>query len=115
MTGISGLIYKSVHGRERLNGYQPTCDISWLHEDFEYTVNPLNIGQIVNNSDKIHKANVMYEELTIETEDYIKVLQLLPNINYDSGFAQQLKLEPLIAIKDINEGEELFSTYFSIV
>ena len=42
-------MYKSVHGRERVNGFEPICDISWLHNDYCFHVNPLNMGQIVNN------------------------------------------------------------------
>ena len=40
----------------------------------------------------------------------------LPNVNY-TGIENNLetKVVPLIATKDISQGEELFSTYFTIL
>ena len=90
------------------------CDISWIHEEYQYHVNPLNIGQIVNNQSSQFKANVMYEELNIHSDSFLEVLSLLPNINYDS-VVKDLRLVPLIATRDILTGEELYSTYFSII
>ena len=78
-------MYKSVHGRERINGFEPICDISWLQEDYEFHVNPLNIGQIVNNQSSYQKANISYEEFDLSSDSSHKILRLLPNINYESG------------------------------
>ena len=108
-------MYKSVHGRERVNGFEPICDISWLYDDYCFHVNPLNIGQIVNNQSSTQKANISYEEISLNQKSCQKILSLLPNINYESGFQQHLRLVPLIAIDDINAGQELFSTYFSLI
>ena len=113
--GLSAFLYKSVHGRERVNGYEPICDVSWLHEDYHYHVNPLNIGQIVNNQNSSTKPNVIYEELDIHSEKFASKLSLLPNISYDTQFNSTLKLVPLVALRDINTNEELFSSYFTIV
>ena len=112
---FSSLIYKSVHGRERVNGFEPICDISWLQNDYNLQVNPLNIGQIVNNQSSIHKANVSYEEINLDSHTSQKILSLLPNINYESGIGQHIRIVPLIALQDIHAGQELFSTYFSLV
>ena len=112
--GLSKIMYKSIHGRERLYGFKPMCDISWLHDDYSLHVNPLNIGQIVNNQSQDYQANVMYEEINIHLDKCEDVLSLLPNINYDS-FMKNLRLVPLIATRDIHTGEELYSTYFSII
>ena len=113
--GLSRILFKSVHGRDRINGYKPMCDISWLNEDYAFHVNPLNIGQIVNNQGLDNKANVIYEELEIHSETFVNVLSALPNINYDAQFNQTLKLVPLVALRDILPDEELFSSYFTIV
>ena len=112
--GLSRTMYKSIHGRERLYGFKPMCDISWINDKYKYHANPLNIGQIVNNQSSHFQANVMYEELNIHSDSCIDVLSLLPNINYDSVF-KDLRLVPLIATRDIQAGEELYSTYFSII
>ena len=112
---FSSLIYKSVHGRERVNGFEPICDISWLQNDYNLHVNPLNIGQIVNNQSSIHKASVSYEEINLDSQTSQKILILLPNINYESGIGQYIRIVPLIALQDIHAGQELFSTYFSLV
>lgn len=112
-TGLSGLFYKSIHGRDRFQGYKTICDISWLLHDYDYHVNPLSIGQIVNNA---NDANVAYEELTLHPDTCHGILKLLPNVNYDnSGGFQDLKIVPLIATRDIQQSEELFSTYFTLV
>ena len=59
--------------------------ISWLQEDYELHVNPLNIGQIVNNQSSSQKANISYEEFDLSPDSSHKILRLLPNINYESG------------------------------
>ena len=112
--GLSKTMFKSIHGRDRLYGFKPMCDISWIHVEYQYHVNPLNIGQIVNNQSSQFKANVMYEELDIHCDSFVEVLSLLPNINYDS-LHRDLRIVPLIATRDIQPGEELYSTYFSII
>ena len=85
MESFSSIMYKSVHGRERINGFEPICDISWLQQDYELHVNPLNIGQIVNNQSSSQKANISYEEFDLSPDSSHKILRLLPNINYESG------------------------------
>jgi len=89
--------------------------ISWLQEDYQLHVNPLNIGQIVNNQSSSQKANISYEEFDLSPDSSHKILRLLPNINYESGARQHLRLVPLIAIEEIHQGHELFSTYFSLI
>jgi hypothetical protein len=59
--------------------------ISWLQEDYELHVNPLNVGQIVNNQSSSQRANISYEEFDLSPDSSHKILRLLPNINYESG------------------------------
>ena len=113
--GLSGLMFKSIHGRERLNGFEAACDMSWLYANYDLHVNPLSIGQIVNNHSSRHQANVAYEELNLEMNANSSILALLPNVNYDPGLKDVLRMVPLIATNDIHRDEELYSTYFSIV
>ncbi len=79
------------------------CDVSWQCQDFRFHVNPLNVGQIVNNRPSEDRANVAYDELRLgyhdlNIEDFIA---LLPNIPYESHSAQEVRLVPLIATRDI--------------
>ncbi|XP_059085938.1 SET domain-containing protein 9-like [Tigriopus californicus] len=116
--GLSRMVYKSLYGRERW-GHTPICDVSWLDRRFR-PVNPLNIGQIVNNGDQtLYPSNVMYHELNIHPEEVDPRLRIfLPNIHYESTCgvrAKQIRLVPLIATKEINVGDELYSSYFSTV
>ena len=146
--GISAAIYRSIHGRDRIGSQMPICDISWLHLrsiindenctnningtdiNLNMVVNPLNIGQIVNNCNpKIsgHSANLAYQEINIKfgesknnTFKDFTVLGLLPNAYYKNEvFDMQenlvVKTIALVAIKDVQHGEELLTTYFTLV
>ena len=83
------------------------------------------LGQIVNNHKTGVKPNVVYQELDIniihseEEEEHISyyhILPLLPNINYDFQFNQhRIKLVPIVALREINENQELFSSYFTLI
>ncbi len=77
--------------------------------------------QIINNAGEKAQANVSYAECDVDvTLDY-RLRSLLPNIQYDSatsfggGGRNRLRIAPLVALKDIKPGEELFSSYFSYV
>eukprot|EP00095_Tigriopus_kingsejongensis_P007837 maker-scaffold1517_size37798-snap-gene-0.10 protein:Tk07837 transcript:maker-scaffold1517_size37798-snap-gene-0.10-mRNA-1 annotation:"predicted protein" len=117
--GLSKIVYKSLYGRERW-GWSPICDVSWLHRDYK-PANPLSIGQIVNNGDvHTHARNVTYHEMDLNPELFDPGLRiLLPNIHYESetlgGMPKPIRIVPLIATKDITQGEELYSSYFSAV
>ena len=145
--GLSALLYKSIHSRDRIGSQIPVCDISWLHlrpimkhadcgksvkssdVNLNMVINPLNIGQIVNNANPKmigYSANLAYQELTItlgeETDTFndILLLGLLPNVYYapealHSSGKPNLKTIPLVATRDIVKGEELLSTYFTLV
>lgn len=80
-------------------------------------VNPLNIGQIVNNCNNKLPANVAYHELNVSNKNFdFKLRPFLPNVNY-SGNDEILstRIVPLIATTNIVQGQELFSTYFTIL
>lgn len=146
--GMSAMIYRSIHGRDRIGSQIPICDISWLHlrsviedetlkanelpssDPLNIVVNPLNLGQIVNNANpKIpgHSANLAYQEVNLkigETENQTlgeyRILGLLPNVYYkneflDSNESLTIRVVALVATTDINEGEELLATYFTLV
>ena len=146
--GISAVLYRSIHGRDRIGSQIPICDISWLHLlsiindenctnningrniNLNMVVNPLNIGQIVNNCNpKIpgHLANLAYQEINIkfgesknDTFKDFTVLGLIPNAYYkNEDFDTQenlvVKAIVLVAIKDVQHGEELLTTYFTLV
>ena len=96
--GLSGILYKSVHGRERINGFEPSCDKSWLSDNYDLHVNPLNIGQIVNNHPKDQIANLAYEGMNLDPDLPQSVQSLLPNIYYGSYCQKQwIKCVPLVA------------------
>ena len=145
--GLSAMIYKSIHGRDRIGSQIPICDISWLnlpliideklennrnteYNSLDLVINPLNIGQIVNNANpKIpgHSANLAYQEVNLtigeienDSSAEYKLLGLLPNAYYknDTFNAQErltIRVVPLVATTNINEGEELLATYFTLV
>ena len=90
--------------------------MSWL------TLTPYNllaIGQYVNNATHEFPANVTYQELDIPSSFPLQYLKFIPNVNY--GFktykceALHVRLVVLVALRDIVQGEELFSSYFTVV
>ena len=80
-------------------------------------VNPLNVGQIVNNCNKDFTSNVAYHEIDITVDNFnVRLRPFFPNVNYGGNSDDlNVRIIPLIATKDIEQGEELFSTYFTIM
>ncbi|XP_025110518.1 SET domain-containing protein 9-like [Pomacea canaliculata] len=115
--GISRLLYKSCHGRDRLGPFS-LCDASWLTN---WPINPLAVGQYVNNHNKDFPANVAYQEFDLPFNFPFHLRQYLPNNFYsanvgDAGQQQRLtRLVVLVATRDIHCGEELLSSYFTVV
>lgn len=111
---ISRIIYKSCCSRDQV-GLIKTGDTSWLTP---WPVNPLNVGQYVNNgSSKL--ANVCYQEVDINLKQFpLSLRKFIPNVNYASvaqdGY-RDLRLVVLVALRDISAGEELLSSYFTLV
>ena len=58
------------------------ADTSWLTLR---PVNPLNIGQIVNNECRDQEANVRYQEADLPPSFPLHLRKFLPNIHYESG------------------------------
>eukprot|EP00088_Acartia_fossae_P038037 TRINITY_DN3931_c0_g1_i1.p2 TRINITY_DN3931_c0_g1~~TRINITY_DN3931_c0_g1_i1.p2 ORF type:complete len:271 (+),score=36.42 TRINITY_DN3931_c0_g1_i1:27-839(+) len=113
--GISKVIFKSCSSRDQI-GLVRTSDTSWLTP---WPVNPLNVGQYVNNGTEQEKANVCYQELDLPISTFpLALRKFIPNVNYASvsqdGF-RDLKVVVLVALRDISAGEELFSSYFTII
>ncbi|XP_078658267.1 SET domain-containing protein 9-like [Branchiostoma floridae x Branchiostoma belcheri] len=115
---ISKMIYRSCAGRDRIGPYL-TCDRSWLTQ---YPKNPLAVGQYVNNQSAGHPANVAYQEYNIQVDFPFSLRKYLPNIHYSpnlqtSGDAsyRSLRVVVLVSLRGIEAGEELFSSYFTLV
>jgi len=111
---ISRIIYKSCCSRDQV-GLIRTGDTSWLTP---WPVNPLNVGQYVNNGSNKH-ANVCYQEVDIDLNQFpLSLRKFVPNVNYASvahdGY-RDLRLVLLVALRDICAGEELLSSYFTLV
>lgn len=108
--GISKSIYKSCGMRDFIGGHQ-FCDFNWLDSDSSF-----NIGQYVNNQNKMFQQNVEYHEIDVPHKEVpLKLRKFIPNINYCSFDKDYIRVVALIAICDIEKGEELFSNYFTIV
>ena len=90
-------------------------DTSWLTPR---PVNPLNVGQFVNNETKQLPSNVRYVELDLPNTFPLHLRKFLPNVNFESCAVdgeRSLRLVLLTALRDIGEGEELFSSYFTLI
>ncbi|XP_060085657.1 SET domain-containing protein 9-like isoform X2 [Ylistrum balloti] len=114
---ISKYIYKSCGQRDRHGPYL-TCDLTWVTQN---PVNPLAVGQYVNNQSKQFPANVAYQEFDIPMEFPFHLRKYIPNINYTSSIQDSLghhrltRVVVLVSLRKIEQGEELFSSYFTVV
>ncbi|XP_069127293.1 SET domain-containing protein 9-like isoform X2 [Argopecten irradians] len=114
---ISKFIYKSCGQRDRHGPYL-TCDLTWVTPN---PVNPLAVGQYVNNQSKQFPANVAYQEFDIPLEFPFHLRKYIPNINYSSSIQDGLteqrltRVVVLVSLRRIEQGEELFSSYFTVV
>ncbi|KAF6720439.1 SET domain-containing protein 9 [Oryzias melastigma] len=109
--GMSKMVFKSCSGRDRL-GPLLTSDTSWLTGS---PWNPLAVGQYVNNCSNTKPANVCYQEFDVPDKFPIELWQFLPNVNFSQDTRRPLRCVVLVSFRDIAEGEELFSNYYTIV
>ena len=73
------------------------------------------LAKIVNNGSKGFPSNVAYHELNLGS-GFDPVLKIfLPNVHWESVELRDLRIVLLLATRDIREGEELYSEYFSAV
>ncbi|XP_036894402.1 SET domain-containing protein 9 isoform X1 [Sturnira hondurensis] len=109
--GISKVVYRSCAGRDRLGPLQMS-DSTWLTADVQ---NPLAVGQYVNNCSNERPANVCYQELDVPTAFPVELKQYLPNVAYGCDQQSPLRCVVLVALRDIRQGEELLSNYYTVV
>ncbi|KAK6188217.1 hypothetical protein SNE40_004446 [Patella caerulea] len=114
--GISKYLYRSCSNRDRVGPYL-MCDRSWLSA---HPNNPLAIGQYVNNQSKRHSANVAYQEIIVPKDFPFSLKKYIPNLYYSASIdnPEEIRLTRLVVLvstRTIECGEELFSTYFTVV
>ncbi|NWU23433.1 SETD9 protein, partial [Dyaphorophyia castanea] len=109
--GLSRLVYRSCSRRDQLGPFQMS-DESWLTATLQ---NPLAVGQYVNNCSHEKAANVCYQEFDVPGHFPVELKQYLPNIVYSHDIESHLRCVVLVALRDIKQGEELFSNYYTVV
>ncbi|XP_043919730.1 SET domain-containing protein 9 isoform X3 [Protopterus annectens] len=109
--GVSKIIYRSCSGRDRL-GPCKLSDDTWLSP---FPVNPLAVGQYVNNCSNEREANVCYQEFDVPAHFPLHFRQYLPNVSYMHDIERPLRCVILVALRNISLNEELFSNYYTIV
>ncbi|XP_066887093.1 SET domain-containing protein 9 isoform X2 [Kogia breviceps] len=109
--GISKVVYRSCNGRDQL-GPLKMSDSTWLTSEIH---NPLAVGQYVNSCSNDRAANVCYQEFDVPAVFPIELKQYLPNIAYSCDKQSPLRCVILVSLRDIKQGEELFSNYYTIV
>ncbi|GAN11238.1 hypothetical protein MAM1_0512c10797 [Mucor ambiguus] len=116
--GLSKRVYKSLYRRENWPGAIQISDWTWMSKDDRKLSNPLAIGQYVNNGTSTHKANVCYQEIDLPATFPHKLRRLIPNMYWDAyqnPLANEMRVVALVALRDIQDGEELLSTYMDVV
>ncbi|XP_071138837.1 SET domain-containing protein 9-like isoform X2 [Mytilus edulis] len=112
---LSKFMYRSCCQRDRIGPYL-ISDMSWLTP---FPVNPLAVGQYVNNQSTEHQANVAYQEFDIPADFPFHLRKFIPNNFYSSSYEneeiRQTRVIVLVSLRNIKEGEELFSSYFTVV
>lgn len=109
--GISKMVFRSCSGRDRIGPFMMS-DTSWLSDS---PLNPLAVGQYVNNCSNEWPANVCYQEYDVPDTFPFELRQYLPNVNYSLDTRGPLRCVVLVSLRDIAAGEELFSNYYTIV
>ncbi|XP_040976653.1 SET domain-containing protein 9 isoform X6 [Aquila chrysaetos chrysaetos] len=109
--GLSRSVYRSCSRRDQLGPFQMS-DESWLTAALQ---NPLAVGQYVNNCSHEKAANVCYQEFDVPGYFPVELKQYLPNIVYSHDIESHLRCVVLVALRDIKQGEELFSNYYTVV
>ncbi|NXN98493.1 SETD9 protein, partial [Rhinopomastus cyanomelas] len=109
--GISRSVYRSCSRRDQLGPFQMS-DESWLTAALQ---NPLAVGQYVNNCSHEKSANVCYQEFDVPEDFPVELKQYLPNIVYSHDIESHPRCVVLVTLRDIKQGEELFSNYYTIV
>ncbi|XP_064356718.1 SET domain-containing protein 9 [Dromaius novaehollandiae] len=109
--GLSRAVYRSCSRRDQLGPFQMS-DVTWLTAALQ---NPLAVGQYVNNCSHEKAANVCYQEFDVPGSFPVELKQYLPNILYSHDMQSHLRCVVLVTLRDIKQGEELFSNYFTVV
>lgn len=114
--GLSKYIYKSCAYRDKIGNYL-CADLSWLSDS---PVNPLNIGQYINNQSETLDANVEYYELNLSLGDLtLEMRRLLPYVYWNSIYytdkISKFRTVCLVATRNILSGEELYSNYITVL
>ncbi|KAG1971343.1 SET domain-containing protein [Pimephales promelas] len=82
---MSKIVYRSCSGRDRLGPFR-LSDSSWLTP---HPVNPLAVGQYVNNCSNEKAANVCYQEFDVPDGFPLELCQFLPNVKYRADSQRQ--------------------------
>ncbi|KFP73522.1 SET domain-containing protein 9, partial [Acanthisitta chloris] len=109
--GLSRSVYRSCSRRDQLGPFHMS-DESWLTAAPQ---NPLAVGQYVNNCSHEKAANVCYQEFDVPGHFPVELKQYLPNIVYSHDTESHLRCVVLVTLRDIKQGEELFSNYYTVV
>lgn len=123
-SGLSKLTYKGCDSL--LHGGKDSvrmCDQTWMTDN---PANPLAVGQYVNNHTKDFPANVAYQEYDLPADFPLHLRRYIPNVHYikmSDGSVdimqvpddRTIRMVVLVSLRDIYEGEELFSSYFTLV
>ncbi|XP_048213687.1 SET domain-containing protein 9-like [Perognathus longimembris pacificus] len=109
--GISKVVYRFSRGRDLL-GPLKMSDSTWLTSEIH---NPLAVGQYVNNCSNNRAANVCYQEFDVPAVFPIELKQYIPNISYNYNEQRPLRCVVLVALRDINQGEELLSNDYTFI
>lgn len=112
---ISKMIFRSCSHRDKI-GWQFTSDMSWLTP---HPINPLAIGQYVNNHGPDNPANVCYQEFDFPETFPVQLRQFIPNISFSPSsegiLNRTMRTIALVSIRAIETGEELFSSYYTVI
>ncbi|CAF1339918.1 unnamed protein product [Rotaria magnacalcarata] len=112
--GLSRSIYLSCHAR------YPSYDKTWLSQDVFLHKNPLTLGHYINHFPSDGLPNVTYHEFDFNFNDNeYDLYRFVPNVRYtDTDMGDDDKGIPsvvLISLRQIKQGEELFSCYLNII
>jgi hypothetical protein len=94
---------------------EPVADVAWLAHS--QSLNPLNLGQKINNGNAKFEPNVEYQELDLPPGFDSRLRKWIPNVHHSQDWnpdQDKTRVVLLLTTKDV-QNQELFSTYHETV
>ncbi|ESO06991.1 hypothetical protein HELRODRAFT_77053, partial [Helobdella robusta] len=110
--GLSKILFRLSCSKRDGFDLKFSIDVTWMDK---HPINPLAIGQYINNCTLTSDQNVSYQEHTFSEKFPKDLLSFIPNCYYSGQVLPYRLTILLISTRDIFQGEELLSNYHTLI